>query len=187
MKERRQKQMLAVLLVVFAIVIAWRSIGTLEGRGALFGGGGPSIDLEPALGTRVAELDLDRLERGVAEYRTGRNPWRFEEPPPPPRPPIENRPVVVVPPPVVETPVETAPPEPLKPEPPQIDFQLRGIMGPQRLRIAVFDDGATVYNAVEGAVVKDKFRIEKIQIESVLVGYVDFPDEPPARLPIQGG
>ena len=186
MTEQRQKRILAALLAVLAVVVAWRTLGTLGGGGALFGGGGPSIDLESALRTRVAELDLDRLDRRVAEYHAGRNPWRFEEPPPPrieAPPPIVERP-----PPVVEAPpVAAAPVEPPKPQPPPIDFELRGIMGPERLRIAVFDDGETVYNAVEGAVVKDQFRVEQIQIESVLVGYVGFPDAPPARLPIRGG
>jgi hypothetical protein len=185
MSEQRQKQVLAALLALFALVVAWRSVGTLEGRGSLFGGSGPSIDLDAALRTQVAELDLGRLERGVAQYHAGRNPWRFEAPPPPriappPTPPPR--------PPVVETPpVDATPSEPPKPMPPQIDVELRGIMGPSRMRIAVFDDGETIYNALEGAVVNDKFRVEKIQIESVLLGYVDFPDTPPARLPIRGG
>lgn len=187
MNEQRQKQTLAVLLVVFAVVVAWRSIGTLEGRGSLFGGSGPSIDVEAALGTRVAELDLDRLDRRVAEFHSGRNPWRFEAAPAPR--PVETRPPppVAAPPPVEKPPAEVAPAEPPKPKPPQVDFELRGIMGPERLRIAVFDDGEAIINAVEGAVVKGKFRVEKIQIESVLLGYVEFPDVPPARIPIRGG
>ncbi|HVS16367.1 MAG TPA: hypothetical protein VMV46_20835 [Thermoanaerobaculia bacterium] len=185
MSEQRQKQVLAVLLAVLAVVVAWKTFSSLEGAGSMFGGV-PNVDLASALGTEVADLDLARLQRDSGEYRAGRNPWRFEAPPAPP-PVVRPTPAPLPAPVVVETPVEVAPIEPPKPQPPPIDVELRGILGPERLRLAVFHDGEVIYNAGVGDVVKGKFRVEDIQIESVLVGYVGFPDAPPARLPIRGG
>jgi hypothetical protein len=184
LSEQRQKRVLAVLLAVLAVAVAWRTLGSVPGAGSVFGGGGPDIDLQATLATRVVELDLERLEKGAAEYRAGRDPWRFEEPPPAPPPPRPEPPRPVV----VETPAaDPVPQEPPEPQPPPIDVELRGILGPARLRIAVFHDGDVIYNAAEGDVVKGKFRVEEIQIESVLIGYVGFPDAQPTRLPIRGG
>jgi hypothetical protein len=184
--QQQQKQVLAVLFLVLALVVAWRTFGTLQ-AGSVFGGGTPTVDLQAALSTPVVDLDLARLQREAAEYRAGRNPWRFEEAKPV-APPPQPKPAPAPKPPVDPTPVvASTPAEPPKPQPPPVDVELRGILGPSRLRIAVFDDGDVLYNASEGDVVKGKFRVQKIQIESVLLGYVDFPDAQPARLPIRGG
>jgi hypothetical protein len=180
-RTRRQAWLLGLLGAAFLVVLAQRFGGF---GGALVFGGGRGADFAGSLETQVADLDLDRLAHGGAAYTPGRDPWRFEEPPPPPRlaPPPVVQPVRVEPPP---TPVAVAPP---RPQPPAIDVQYLGRFGPQGRPIAVFVDqnGEALYNALEGEVLKGKFQVAQIGLESVQIAFVGFPDAPPATLAVHG-
>lgn len=125
-------------------------------------------------------VDVGEVE---AEYQPGRDPFRFYEPPPPPPP----KPPPTPPPPPPVTPQPPPPPvAPPKPQPPPIDVEYLGSFGSAAAPIAVFTDGEEIWNVRVGGVIEEKFRVVRIGYESVDLGYVDFPDEPPARLPVGG-
>jgi hypothetical protein len=182
MTAARRKTLLLLLLAAAAVaLLAQRFLDTTAA--SVFGRSGGE-DFTRALESEVADLDLERLERGGAAYAPGRDPWTFVEPPPPApvAPPPVVRPVRTEPPP---PPVPAAPP---RPRPPAIDFQYLGWFGPTERPIAVFLDqnGETLYNALEGEVLKGKFQVAQIGLESVQIAFVGFPDEPPAKLPMHG-
>lgn len=176
-EQRRQRLLLAVPLVVVAVFAVTR-LPSLLGPGE---GGGPGFGTGAGVGeARVAELDVARLDAAPRDYSPGRDPFRYYDPPPPPQPPPP-------PPPPVEV-VETPPPPPVDtgPQLPEIDLTYLGSFGPQERPIAVLTSGETIHNAVQGEIVEGKFVIVNIGLESVDLGYVDFPDEPPARLAVGG-
>lgn len=188
---------------------AWILLALLAAAGvvALTSGGGgdaPAVATapQPRAGGRSAAagqaggpaetgeiLALKSLDVGevAGEYEPGRDPFRFYEPPPPPpappprpQPPPPSQPVAPQPPP--------GPTVPPKPQPPPIDVQYLGSFGPEAAPIAVFTDpdGEEIWNVRLGEAIEGKFRVVRIGYESVDLGYVGFPDEPPARLPVGG-
>jgi hypothetical protein len=186
--DRRRRLLLAVLLVAAAVFLLTRLPGLLERAGGVTGsglGGGPGIGE-----ARVAELDVHRLAAAPRDYAPGRDPFRYYEPPPPPPPP----------PPVPTGPSE----EELRameaarrlaaeqalaargPQLPVIELAFLGSFGPSEHRIAVFTDGEQIINAVEGDVLQGQFVVAQIGYESVDLAYVEFPEEPPARLAVGG-
>ena len=183
--EVRRNALLVVLILVAAFAGGRWVLDRLgAGAGAMLGGSGlDSVDVESLLGIEVAELRTDDLVVSGGELTPGRDPWRFgpaSTPKPQPRPPAP-KPDVVKP----KAPKPSAV-EPAKPEPPPIDLVFLGNFGPTRRKIAVFDDGETVYIALIGDVVKEKFQVHQIGFESVDLTFVGFPDEPPKRLAIGG-
>ena len=186
-KERRQTLLLILLGVVFVFVIL-RAMPSLTGGG---GGGGagrrPSASRSQAAGVQVLELRLADLDRETGEYRPGRDPFRYAEPPRPVAPPRpEPKPEVTE---AQERLAETrlaAAAEPPKPKPPPIDVIYLGSFGPDERKIAVFSDDDTIYNAGVGDVVSDKFILVQIGFESVDLKFVGFPDEPAQRLAVGG-
>ena len=58
-----------------------------------------------------------------------------------------------------------------------------GSFGPPEKRLAVFTDGKTIHNALEGEVLDNKFIVAHIGYESVDIQFVGFPDvaRPAAR------
>lgn len=182
--SERERRLIAVLGVMAVVVGGWwllRQGGGLAGLPAELGGGGAVVDLD---GYDVAVLDIAALQSGPSEYPVGRNPWTFGKPPPPPpretpvRPPRTEpvRPRNVP----VSAPVEQGPPPR---QLPQVDVTFIGSFGPDERKIAVFTDGEdTIYNLQIGDVLKDSFRVHQIGFESVDLAYVEFPEEPPARL-----
>lgn len=72
------------------------------------------------------------------------------------------------------------------PKPPEFTLQYMGSFGPANRRIAVFTDGKKIYNLQEGQILEGKFIVARIGYESVDIKFVNFPDEPAKRLPIQG-
>ncbi|MGH7339652.1 MAG: hypothetical protein ACREKH_04110, partial [Candidatus Rokuibacteriota bacterium] len=72
------------------------------------------------------------------------------------------------------------------PQLPEVDLTYLGSFGPEERPIAVLTDGDAIYNAVEGDVVEGQFVVAHIGYESVDLAYVEFPEEPPARLAVGG-
>ena len=64
---------------------------------------------------------------------------------------------------------------PPPPPPPQINLRFIGKMGDARAPIAILADAASgeVYTAKEGEVLLEKFRIKKIEFDSVTIGFTD--------------
>ena len=174
--ERRQK----VLLAALGVVVLWAGGSMLQeyvfSGGAVggFGGfGGESLPDAP----EGQVVDLAALAPEVRNYKVERDPFRFGEiPRPPTRTPSPPKPKPV------ENPTPPPPPPPSGPVLPTLELSYLGRFGPERRPIAVLTDGESIINVREGDAVNEDFRLLSINLESVDLGYINFPDEPAARL-----
>jgi len=142
----------------------------------------------------VETLHLDALGRTPPGFSTGRDPWRFIEPPPPP-PPVPKPPSAAelrarreaeeAARRLAEEQARLAAIEAAKPKPPPFTWSYLGNFGPARQRIAVFTDGQRVWNARQGETLENKFIVTQIGYESVDIGFVGFPEVPPTRLAVK--
>lgn len=189
-KQALQKKVLFGLLAVLALVALWRLLPDFGGPGdtsatvqaaggAVRAGARRGQRAEQPLPSEVVALDLDALDPQAQSYEIGRNLWTFYQPPPPPPPPPP--PVVRRPPPPV---VPQGPPPPVVRQPPAIDFDYLGSFGPKNRPIAVFADGDQIINALAGDVLKGKFIVTEIGLESVSIQFVEFPDASAVRLEV---
>ena len=188
MNEKRQRLVLGALIAVFAVVIAVRVLPALRGGGDnWWQQGASSVELDDNSRVEVVELHAAHLAGSPAEFVVGRDPWRYGQVAPKPQPkpePVKRpppKPAPTAPVEVVQTPVE-----PQGPLPPEVDVTFLGTFGPANRQIAVFYDGESIFNAGRGDVLNEKFQVVEIGLESVDLGFVGFPDEPPARLAIGG-
>ncbi|MDH3743493.1 MAG: hypothetical protein OES47_00150 [Acidobacteriota bacterium] len=182
--ERRR----GILLVALAALLAFAAVrfggALLSGRG----GTGFSPPDSPADNQsridlpQFVELRLGELENKPAEFNPGRDPFGFYTPPPPPPPPAPPRQKA----PTGRPQPKPASTTPQKPKPPPVTVTFLGSFGPVDRRIAVFTDGNDLYNARVGDVVKEHFVVDNIGFESSDLKYVNFPEEPPARLAVGG-
>jgi hypothetical protein len=189
-RERRLLGILAVLGAVGAVYRLWPLV---------FGAGRDETDVVAAARAVSARVELPELrlaERAVPpeDFEPGRDPFRFGTPPAPPPPP---------PPTAAELEAERLRREQAEaarqaaqaaqdlynrtPHPPQVDIRFLGSFGPKNRRIAVFNDGTRIVNAVEGEILNGKFVVYKIGFESVDLKFVGFPNEPPTRLAAGAG
>lgn len=194
---KRQRMLLAVLLVLGAVA-AWTQVLPWLGGDGGVAPGSRAAGERAAGEVDIVTLDLDQLAAAPRDYSPGRNPFAYGEPPPPPGP----------------TPEELAerarleaerrraaeearlaaeerarlltenPPEPPRPQPPEFQMTYLGSFGPASRRIAVFTDGEEIYNALVGDVLAGQFVVQDIGYESVAIAFVEFPDEPPRRFAI---
>lgn len=132
---------------------------------------------------QVEELATDDLEVKPGVYRQGRDLFRYQEAPQPRQPRRRQPPK---PPPKQETPVKREPPAPPKAQPPPIDIVYLGSFGRPGRRIAVFSDDESIYNALVGDVIKEKFVLVAIGYESADLGFVGFPEVGSSRLAAGG-
>ena len=186
----RPSPLLLGLLGIVVVIAGWRYLPSF--------GGGPGFTRTTATDLRsstidVVELAAYTLDQPPPPSRPARDPWSFGTRPapeptgvepvaPPPSAPEPPRPAIP------ETPEPKPPaPEPLGPEPPPIDVFYIGSFGRSDNPIAVFIDAdKSIFNALEGDLVKDKFEVQNIGYESVDLLFVGFPDERPVRLAIGG-
>jgi len=163
----RQIALLGVLLVVFAAVVYYN----LGATGAPPPAGKDAVaqavpsraaaardQAESAPPVRLAQLKADRP--AVADG--GRNLFREKPKPPPPAP-------KVAPPP---PPDPNAPPPP-PPPPPPITLKLIGIVQGSGKPIAALSDGKDVFYGREGDIIEGRYRIIKVNVESIDIAYVD--------------
>jgi hypothetical protein len=132
--------------------------------------------------------DLAKIPpRGAAAGEVSRNVFRFHDRPTPaptplptPRPtPIgPGSPLFVGPMPIPPTPTPT----PIVP--PAIPYKVIGRFGEKDNPIVVLEDGGRIINAREGDVVDARFRIQKINRESVDISFPSLPPEITRRIPI---
>lgn len=187
----RPNPLLLGLLGIVVVVAAWRYLPSF--------GGGPGFTRTTTADLRstaidVVELAPYTLEQPPPPSRPSRDPWSFGtrpapeatgEPvaPPPPEPVQPAVPETPAPPVIRDTPA----PEALGPKPPPVDVFYIGSFGRSDNPIAVFVDAdKSIFNALEGDLVKDKFEVQNIGYESVDLLFVGFPDEQPVRLAIGG-
>ncbi len=212
----RQRVLLGIL-VILLLIIAWvylipgddaprtagrvtdpeNGVSVVPLRPAPSGFGVVSAsDAAPGAVQQVETLRLDALGRTPASFTTGRDPWRYVEPPP-------------VPPPAPKPPsaaelrarreaeeaaarlaaeqARLAAIEAAKPKPPPFTWSYLGNFGPAQQRIAVFTDGQRVWNARQGETLENKFIVAQIGYESVDIRFVGFPQVPATRLAVKHG
>jgi type IV secretory pathway VirB9-like protein len=75
--------------------------------------------------------------------------------------------------------------EAAKPKPAEFTMEYLGNFGPPEKKIAVFNDGKKIYNALQGDVIDNKFIVARIGYESVDIRFVGFPDWPAKRLGVR--
>jgi len=185
------------VLAVALVVIVGRQFGSLL-PGDSFGGAGSRSSAGRGTGAEGSEwretlpqvevLRLGALEAGTQELSEGRDPFQIRQSAPPPRPRPDQSDIRKR---IEEarrrqTTEVTAPARPPAPTPPPIDVVFLGCFGSGRMRLAVFTDGSEIFNVPEGDVLKDKFVVVKIGMESADLGFVGFPDAPAKRLEIGG-
>jgi hypothetical protein len=132
--------------------------------------------------------DLAKIPpREATEEKVGRNVFRFyDAPTPTPPPPPTPRPTPIVPgSPLYVGPMPIPPtPTPTPIVPPAIPYKVIGRFGPKESPIVSLEEGGRIINAREGDVVDGRFRIHKINRESVDISFPGLPPEITRRLPI---
>ena len=194
-KKRRQKIILAVLLLVLVVAV-WKRVGSLTSRESSGVGAAPSVSTRHSSARedwrdelpRVEELRIGELDRVAEELDEGRNPFRIGRPEPAPSPTPskaeirkakkESRKSQKIEP--------VAPAAPPAPTPPPVDVVFLGSFGSERMMLAVFSDGREIFNVPAGDLLKEKFVVVRIGLESADLGFVGFPDAPAQRLEIGG-
>jgi hypothetical protein len=157
--------LLGVLLVVFAAVVYYN----LGATGAPSPAGKDAVaqavpsraaaardQAESAPPVRLAQLKADR----PAAVEGGRNLFREKPKPPPPAPKAAPSP----------PPDPNAPPPP---PPPPITLRLIGIVQGSGKPIAALSDGKDVFYGREGDIIEGRYRIIKVNVESIDIAYVD--------------
>jgi len=203
-KDQRQKVLLGVLLVLMLVAV-WRQFGPriTAGSGSSESGNrsqaaerGTVRSVVDSPG--VVELHLEDLEKVAGRFRPGRDPFRFGEARTLEAEPTEDEDDEAA----REAERAAAAQEALRrameaqrrqeaaasgrPVLPDFNLKFLGSFGSRQKRLAVFSDGAEIFNALEGGVLKGHFVIRQIGLESVDVGYLDYPDEPAIRLAAGG-
>jgi len=132
--------------------------------------------------------DLTRVAvRGSADERVGRNVFRFYDAPTPtprptpiptPTPVLPGSPRFVGPMPIQPTPTPT----PIIP--PSIPYKVLGVFGSRDALIVSLEEGGRIINAREGDVVDVRFKVHRINRESVDFSFPGLPPEITRRIPI---
>jgi hypothetical protein len=134
----------------------------------------------------VPDLKVVAAQGGANETVT-RNVFRFHDSPTPTPPPtpvptatpvLPGSPLYVGPMPIQPTPAPT----PIVP--PAIPYKAIGVFGPRDALIVSLEEGARIINAREGDVIDARFKIHKINRESVDFSFPGLPPEITRRIPI---
>jgi hypothetical protein len=183
-----RQQVLGGLLAVVAVWAVWYF---LAGEQPLMGRTPAPAAARSAGGELPEVIEIADLGSGAAAFDPsgGRNLFAYAEAKvtkAPALPPVNRR----KPKPVVKTaeeiarsqkaltpaPKDVAPP---RPQPPAVNFEFVGYLGPQAALIGVFrvstPDGEEVVLAAEGEVLAENFRVHRIGYEEVEIGYTQEP------------
>jgi hypothetical protein len=187
------KSSLKPLLFVLLVVLGLAGLSYLpRGGGAPQTPAGAPVSGRPRAVRAGADPesvpDLTRVdERGKRDVVVGRNVFRFyDAPTPTPRPtPIPT------PTPIAACSAFFVGPCPIQPTPtptpiipPSIPYKVLGIFGPRDAVIVSLEDGGRIINAREGDVVDGRFKIHRINRESVDFSFPGLPPEITRRIPI---
>ncbi len=186
----KKPENLRLLILVGILVVAGGWLGfRMMGESGLVGGESRTENLEwqghslPTLGSIEVSGEV------ASEARVDRNPFLYG-PPPTPTPDPRPRPTAA--------PVPTRKPRPPRPSPtptpvgwrrpPDFTMEYLGNFGPAGRRVAVFrkqvGDDTTIKVAIEGGVVEKDFIVRQIDLESVIIGFVGFPEKEKTRVPL---
>jgi len=182
-QQRRLLLLLGVLVAVAAVLIV-RNLP--EGSMAADVLDGKQIEYEPReLPQLIAE---ESAAYGGDDAQAARNPFTFGAPPTPTR---NLTPRPTLPPPPPRTPRPTPAPRlvladdgTVLPPPPRFDRAYLGHFGPRARHVAVFRDGTKLDVAMQGDVLDDVFVLREIGLESVVIGFVGYPEKETTRVPL---
>lgn len=167
----QQRKLAIALATVLVLIVGWRLGGPQVA--AWWSGDSDAVQREARrnqlAGIEVVDIRLDALEGDPATYTPDRDLFRYPPPKrvvPPPKPP----------PPVVEKPKPVVEYKPPPPVPPQLPYDLLGIFGPDRRRIAALKEGEEIVNALESQTLKEKFIVHEIGFDTVEFRYVGFSE-----------
>ena len=203
MSPQRRQQVLLALLAVAAAVGLWRWLPGLvpDAPPPVAVDARPSPRARSGRPVRAGQTALEIVEVGAlrlrdlevepSEFRVGRDPFRFgalPPPPPPPPPSAEELAALEEARRRAEEMARARAAEEAKPRPPAFDLTYLGSFGPPDRRVAVFSDKGRqeILNARRGEVLRGKFILEEIGLESVSLKFVGFPDVPAQRVGIGG-
>ena len=197
---------LALALVFVAVKFLPKSGGGAPagtGRSAsLLGEEGASSSRSRRGAARTVDPPVLAMERMAVpgegdSFAIGRNLFRYgvpKAPPPPPgAPPAGRNPAIgrpggamgSAPPGVPLTPPQPpAPAVQAKPQPPPVTVRYLGAFGPRGRTVAVFTDGAEIYDVFEGETFASKYILRSINLETAELGFVGFPDDQTERLEV---
>jgi hypothetical protein len=193
-RGNRPRPILLVLLGVLVVVALWMKLGGSAGSGTPASNPGrrtqsqaqaqaaalaqqdtprPGARKEVPVDAAMLDVKLEALKgERPAPADNERNPFRFRPKPPPPQPaPPAGRSKETEPPP--PPPVVAPPPAPTPPITVKFIGFLERANGP---KLAVFVDctqGRRQSHASEGAVIDGRYRLVKIQLNSVIVEHLD--------------
>ncbi|RLE22818.1 MAG: hypothetical protein DRJ61_00930 [Acidobacteria bacterium] len=186
----KKPENLRLLILVGILVVAGGWLGIrMMGDSGLVGGESRAENLEwqghslPTLGS------IEVGDEVASEARVDRNPFLYG-PPPTPTPDPRPRPTPAA--------VPTRRPPPPRPSPtptpvgwtrpPNFTMEYLGNFGPPGRRVAVFrkqvGEDTKIKVAIEGGVVGKKFIVRQIDLESVIIGFVGFPEKEKTRVPL---
>jgi hypothetical protein len=181
MQTGTRRRTLLMLLGALLLGTAWRYLPPISGPGgdpeepAAMRPSGAAVKA-PHPGTEVASLHLASLDAARPLSAAGRDPWRFQDPPPHKSPPREDEPILAQP------PRQSAiPPQPAATIP-ELTLEYLGSFGPRDKRIAVLSEGGRAFNALEGEVIEGRFVVERIGYESVEIRLLRVPGGSTKRL-----
>lgn len=168
-QRRRQLMLLGLLVTVLVAYWVYQSGSGPASSGSIATSKATAAAQSSTMATPLPPaLKLSALGAPGENVDTGRNPFRFGVPPPPPAPP----PVNVPPPQPVEPP---KPPPP--PWPPPIALTLIALWEDvqTQTRGATLHDPKTgaVYQVYQGSIVDGRYKVVKIGLQSVEVSYLD--------------
>jgi hypothetical protein len=132
--------------------------------------------------------DLARIApRGAAAGEVSRNVFRFYDKPTPTPTPLPTPHPTPIPPgsgPFVGPMPIPPTPTPTPIVPPAIPYKVLGRFGERDRPIVSLEEGKRIINAREGDVVDKRFRIQRINRESVDISFPELPSEITRRIPI---
>jgi hypothetical protein len=180
-----ERTRLLVLVGVLVVVSVWTSI-------RYFSTGGKPGESSSRSRVEFTAHNLPRLGPLSVDHTAGesqgsqRNPFIYGAPPTPTR---NLTPPPTLPPAPTARPIRRKPtptPCPGCPDrpPPRFEHLYLGTFGPQRLPIAVFRKGEDLEIGFPGFVIQEKFIVREVGLESVVIGFVGYPEEVSTRVPL---
>jgi hypothetical protein len=164
----RQVLILAALVVGLGVVLAYNFLGSSSAPAARPGSVKPVASREAVARDRAASAPDVRLTALKAvkamPAAKGRNLFRELPKAPPPPPP---RVVTQAPPPDPNAPQLPPPP------PPPITLKLVAIVQGSGKPVVALTDGRDMFYGREGDVIEGRYRIVKVNVESIDIAYVD--------------
>ncbi|MEW6337555.1 MAG: hypothetical protein AB1625_09180 [Acidobacteriota bacterium] len=183
--DPRQLAILATLVVALIVVVLLRVVPSVAPQAGTSDVGG----LPPISRVNVPTLGWSPdSDRQVGTPQARRNLFTYGAPPTP-TPDLQPTP----------TPAPTLPPRPFAtptprgilladgrrmPDPPAFPLPYVGWLGPDRLKVAVFRDGAEMVVVPVGEKVRDRFILREITPTGVRIGHTGYPDEVTTFVPL---